>query len=219
MSSATPFDRQIHRRLLDGDLTASAELAEAYLEEIVRQVRIRTAGRRRFSVVKDETVVQDAAVDAFLNYVDRPDQYNPAKKSLLDYLVMSARGDLVNALRKEERHILRLTPLEGVEHSPRDRKRIQEADAEQAPPLTGGIDATTRDALWQRVLEVIPDERDRRLLSLRLDGVRNTEPYAAVLCLDGLPRTRQRAIVKQHKDRLDKRLERLGVKLRERARE
>ena len=69
----------------------------------------------------------------------------------------------------------------------------------------------------QQVFNTITDPRDRRLLQLLRAGERKTAVYAEVLGIQDRDAMEQRKIVKQHKDRLKKQLERLGVKLREQA--
>ena len=217
MSEATDFDRQIHERLLAGSLTASVELAEAYLELLVRGLR------RRFPVreVPDETLLRDAATDALLDYVERPEQYDPDRLALLPYLTMAAYGDALNALQKESRRTRRLISLDAaldpVEEAGHGGNEILRALAVEDTIAYDGDEERVRE-LMERVRAAVPDERDRRLLALLLDGVRETPPYAAILGVEHLPREEQQATVKRNKDRLKKVLTRLGVKLRERTR-
>ena len=109
MSVATPFELEIHQRLLRQDRAASGELMEAYVEQVYRRVR------RRYPEVRDETLVYDAVVDAMMNYVRRPVQYDPDRLTLLGYLTMAAAGDLKNALERLQRRP-RLVSVDDVEH-------------------------------------------------------------------------------------------------------
>ena len=69
--------------------------------------------------------------------------------------------------------------------------------------------------LWQKIEQVVQDERDRLALALILDGERSTDALAETLGIKAeTPLERQRA-VKRHRDRLVKILERLGEKLRD----
>jgi hypothetical protein len=65
-------------------------------------------------------------------------------------------------------------------------------------------------AVWQRVEAHFPDARDRQLLRLVLQGERKTTRFAVVLGLADLDRVSQQREVKRHKDRIAKRLRRLG---------
>jgi RNA polymerase sigma-70 factor, ECF subfamily len=87
------FGEQIHRRCLDSDPIASSELAETYLPALVDHLR------RKFRRVSEHEVIQ-AAADAILNYIERPERFDPARLDLGAYLTMSAQGDLLNALAR-----------------------------------------------------------------------------------------------------------------------
>jgi RNA polymerase sigma-70 factor (ECF subfamily) len=69
--------------------------------------------------------------------------------------------------------------------------------------------------LIQVILQEVSDPVDRELLEMILTGERKTAPYARSLGIADRSETEQRKIVKRHKDRLKKRLRRLGVRLRE----
>jgi RNA polymerase sigma-70 factor (ECF subfamily) len=69
-------------------------------------------------------------------------------------------------------------------------------------------------ALMERVMEEITDPMDRRILALMLQGERATAAYATVLGIQAAPEQEQKSIVKRHKDRISKRLERLGESIR-----
>jgi hypothetical protein len=82
----------LHHRLIAGDLTASAEIAELYLPIVTdRLVRI-------FPHVDDAHLLDTAVEDAILNYIEKPSQYNTEKLKLESYMVMSAKWDLINLL-------------------------------------------------------------------------------------------------------------------------
>src|SRR5262245_47754182 len=83
----------LHVRLLNGDVTVSAEIAEQYLYEVIEQLH------RRYSRLYDQDKIDTAVDDAFMRYYQYPERYNPAKSSLTTYLLMSAEGDLRNSLR------------------------------------------------------------------------------------------------------------------------
>ena len=84
----------IHRRLVERDPTAPADLAEQLLSPLM------TAVRRIFPALSHETLLDDAVVDAVLSYAERPEQFDPAKLTLMSYLTMSAKGDVLNAIER-----------------------------------------------------------------------------------------------------------------------
>lgn len=201
MSLSKPFGEQVHQRLLQGDPTAPSEVIVAYLEPLTRRLR------RRFPDVKDETIIHDAVTDALFQYVQSPERYNPTKSSLSSYLTMAARGDLLNALARERRHAARQVPLETVAEAALARNTLQESE--------DSSESMAASPLLQVILQEVSDPVDHELLEMMLTGERKTAPYARVLGITDRSETEQRKIVKRHKDRLKKRLRRLGVRLRE----
>src|SRR6266446_216030 len=88
----------LYRRLLDGDVTASADLAKGFLEPLIAWL----VGRNSSKVPKDLCV--EAAEDAVIALVKSPASFKPARRMrLFAYLRMSAQGDLRNILRREGR--------------------------------------------------------------------------------------------------------------------
>jgi hypothetical protein len=57
-------------------------------------------------------------------------------------------------------------------------------------------------------MAMLPDDGDRAVLRLRLDGERHVEAFARALGITALPIAKQRSMVKQAKDRIDKVLKR-----------
>ena len=193
---------RLHSRLLQGDPVAPADLAEAFLEQIVRRLRIRV-------FVKDETLIVDAATDALLAYVREPAKFDHTRSDLLRYLTMSARGDLLNQLAKEQRRMRHQVSLDDVEH----RLVVGNSDTEEEQDVLERHGIATREArveILRRVAEAFPDPDDRRVLDLMLRGVRRTTSYSEVLAIQDKPPEEQRRIVKRHKDRITKRLQRIG---------
>ncbi len=205
------FVAAIHERLLDRDPTAPAELVERYLVPLVRRLR------RRQPEVHDDTLLDDAVTDALLDYIEHPDRYDPSKRVLLGYLTMAANGDLLNALEKERRRRRRESSLDRVEETRGDRNETI-ADTNAAAEMERVEQDRARvAAMEEAVRSVVPDPRDRRLMRLMLEGERTTAVYARVLGIEHQDRTLQTRDVKRHKDRLKKRLARLGARLHERA--
>ncbi len=192
----------IHQRLLAQDPTAANDLAVAYLEALVIWL-----GETDPRVAEDIRV--EAAEDAILALIRKPVSYDPELQTLEVYLRMSARGDLRNRLRREQRHNKGRMALTTVELSPDAGKYLGRTDDPSLP---------LRVAEEKRgIAEAIPDpvrrglsETDRRALELILQRERRTSVYAELYGLLHLPAKEQRGEVKRHKDRLKKVLRRAG---------
>lgn len=190
---------QLHKRLLAGDLTASAQLAELHLPRLI--VRLKASFRN----VEDDHLVEMAAHDAMMNYLSAPEKYDPSKLPLDSYLRMSAQGDLLNHLRKQ-----------GARSDLSKFGRIVELDAfgvEQEIPDSSmpNIDEYALDhtsPVWGHLAELLPDPIDQEIVLLMMDNVRATEEYATLLGISHLPPDEQAREVKRNKDRLKKRLQR-----------
>lgn len=205
---------ELHQRLVEGDPLAPPELVGAFSEELVRRVRARA------QITNDDFIVYDAVTDALLAYAQQPTKYNPTKSGLLTYLTMSAYGDYLNMLARERRREKREVPLEYVEHRlDAGNNLIEDLLIEDVLDTVmereGILTPEERIRLLQQVSERFPDPQDRQLLNLMLLGERKTAAYSAVLGILDSDKDEQRRIVKRHKDRLSKRLKRLGEKLRD----
>jgi hypothetical protein len=195
-----PDELDLLQRLVDADPAAPSDFCERYLPLLTADRRWVPAG------VRDEHLIEDAAIEAALTFVQQPAAYNPARLPIMSYLRMAARGDLLNLLDRERRHSSRRAPLEAVERSPPPGN-----DEQAGSDLPDGV---SRELLFRRLWEAIPDPVDRQAVQMMLDGVRATAEYARLYGLDGLPPAEQRHEVKRRKDRLDKVMKRLGTRLR-----
>ncbi|HEY4932843.1 MAG TPA: hypothetical protein VII23_14835 [Terriglobales bacterium] len=97
MQLPADFERAIDQRLRAGDPLASADLAEACFQPLVRWLR------RAFPGVDDPAFYDDAATESILNYAERPAIFDPARNSLSGFLRMSAAADLRNCLSRQRR--------------------------------------------------------------------------------------------------------------------
>ncbi|MBI4497318.1 MAG: hypothetical protein HY689_05410 [Chloroflexi bacterium] len=206
MTAPTPFELQIHQRLRACDPVAPEDLAEAYLERLIRRLRARLRGPW------DDMALYDAATDALMDYIEGPSHYDPTRGSLLAYLTMSAWRDLQNAWAREDRRSGRTLPLDDVAQRGGDRNTLIEEATDPAEVVAREWAAREWE---QRLLQAFPDPLDRQLLQLIFEGERRTAAYSAVLGLERLDVAQQRRIVKRHKDRIKKRLQRWGEQFRE----
>lgn len=193
-------DADLLHRLRERDPIAPAIFCERYLPLLL--------GDRRWvrGATHDEHALEEAVHDALFDFVRRPETYNPALSPILSYLRRAARGDLLNAIRREQRHAKRRAPLEAVELHPPAGNEHQE------PPERP--DGVSHELLW-RLREQLPEPRDREALGLIVDGERKTAVFARLYGLMDLPPAEQRRAVKRHKDRVKQRARRLGVRFRD----
>jgi hypothetical protein len=197
--------RRIHERLVADDPTATAELAENVGNIVFEKLRKKHPRR-------DPEMVHDAAWDAIRAYMERPTTFDPSKRGLVGYLVMSADGDLRNAIAKSQRRRedlvvdVELVDLRGKKSS----REQSEANRGYEEKLVAHLDV---DRIRPQLERLFPDQADRAALNLLLDRERSTQAFAEVWGLGNLPGDQQRSEVKRRKDRLKKALERLGKSL------
>jgi DNA-directed RNA polymerase specialized sigma24 family protein len=199
MDTPPTDDAGLLDRLRAGDPLAPSQFCERFLPVLL--------GNRGWAagLTRDGHAVEQAAHDALLAFVRRPHAYDPSGLALIPYLRNSARCDLLNALKREQRHAQRRAPLEAVELRPPAGNNQQRA----ADRLGGD----TRAALLRRLRAELPDPLDWDAMCLLIDGVRETAVYARLYGLEALPVVEQTRQVKRHKDRLKKRAIRLGVRI------
>jgi DNA-directed RNA polymerase specialized sigma24 family protein len=194
-SGRPPDDRgaAIHAGLLRGDAEASAILFELHYERVLGRLRARYRAA-------SHDLVEDAVVQAFTSYAMRPGQYDPAQRSLRGFLAMAAERDLRNLLAREGRRSSVAIDCVELRDLPRNNEVEDAMDAM--------VDAEEAAELERKIVRLVAEPAERRVLALMRDGVRATAPYAEALGLSALPQAEQRRRVKQAKDRLKKRLAR-----------
>ena len=177
--------RQLHEKLLAGDDRAPAQIAETYLPWLRRRMR------SLHHEVQDAHLRDTACIDALRSYLKNPAQFRPDELSLAKFLLMSAKGDLLNALGQRK-----------ASHA-RDEE-IAEKLVELPPPTAE--QPSKAMLLEQKVRPVLVDPMDQRLFSLMVDGIRETRAYSVILGIHHRPEDEQKRIVKLRKDRIMKRL-------------
>jgi len=201
-----------HNLLLAGDPVASAIIADRIYPIMIKHLQY------KYPEISQDIIVS-AATDAMINYLKRPEQYNPQKASLEGYLKMAANGDLKNILKSEKirsrKEILR-DPLVNEKDIVELHEGLPELVAEKA--FIGSTASSTPEIELgekeqeEMLAQIFCNDVDQRLGLMVINGVRETSHYAEVLSINSLPVTEQRILVKQHKDRIKKRLERAGLK-------
>jgi hypothetical protein len=139
--------------------------------------------------------------------VEHPEKYDPSRLGIMAYLRMAARDDLINLLKRESRHTSRRAPIEAVE-----LRRAVGNEPHETPDLPGGVSS---EFIMRKLDEALPNPQDREAVRLMMDGVRETKIYARLYGITDLPLEDQQKQVKNHKDRLDKVMKRLGMRLRD----
>jgi hypothetical protein len=205
---AASNDSSLHRRLLDRDPLAPADLAREHLEPLVAWLRRRFP----FTRVEDATLVT-AAIDLLLNLAERPQQFDSDRGSLVGYLRMAAWRDVQNALTRSNRQSRRLVSIETVELG-QDARNVQGVTNTASDPAD--VFMRNLPLLDSPVLETIQSSFDAiewQVVELIVEGERHTAAYARVLDLTHLPALEQASTVKRVKDRLLKRLQRLAPRV------
>lgn len=193
--------RRIHERLLAGDPTATAELAETVGDVLFRKLQMKYPRQ-------DPDLVRDAAWDAIRGYMEQPGAFDPSKRGLIGYLQMAAEGDLLNAMAKVRRRRRREDLVDPVELALLGGKKGQEE-------LEARMDAAR---FGPQLARLFPDRADREAIELIVEGERSMAAFVEVWGFGKLPVEQQRKEVKRGKDRLRKALERLSQNFRERKR-
>jgi RNA polymerase sigma-70 factor (ECF subfamily) len=194
----------LHQRLLAQDCTASNDLADAYLEQLVIWLR-------EIAPLVAEEIHFEAAEDAVLALIRKPESYSPALQTLEVYLRMSARGDMLNLLSKELRRKKHEVPCQSVELLP-DGGKYLGRDDDPALPLGLAEEQQNRTSDIPDHLRRELSETDLHALELILHKERRTAVFAELYGLLHLPAKEQERTVKRHKDRLKKILKRAGGK-------
>lgn len=196
---ASDEEYRFHRRLLDpNDLTAPSDFADWIYADLVHRVRTRVAPGA------DPALVEEAAGNALLKYIDSPHRYDPNASGLRGYLTMAAYRDYLNESAKEQRRAA--LPLAMTEDAPEREVADPVQDIER---LMGQIEI---EPLLEAIDEAFPDPIDRQVVALLLDGERRYGAYAEVLQITHLPADARDAEVKRAKDRIAKRLRRIASK-------
>jgi len=187
---------QLHQRLLSGDKTASAEIAEAFIDRLVKQLQFKYRQT-------DEQEIADAATTALMDYLEHPHKYKPELRSLYGYLKMAAEGDMNNALAKQKRRDshLKMVSLDDVAFlSLAGNVDVENEIIIQQEAYTKLAELKQKQATTNVL--IANNELDVQLLALMDADIGRTSEFSKVLAISHLPKDEQKRIVKQHKDRL-----------------
>lgn len=199
---ARAWQDQQHRRILQCDITAFAELSEIALPYLITFLQ-------SIFPNSDAHLHDMVAIDCLLSYQTKPEQYNRNKLSLFAFLKMAARRDMLNALDREARQVRRLVDLDDVDLSANEAMLSDEAALEEW--LKGHTDKPLEGILLE--LDGMFNEQETAVLYLMLEGERSSDVFADALGIGGLDTAVQRREVKKVKDRIIKRLQRFGQEI------
>jgi hypothetical protein len=195
----------LHRRLVDEDTVASAELATAYLDCLIAFLR-----KKNHQRIPQE-FVEEAAGEALISLFKNPKSFdasqNRGRLPLLAFLRLAAQRDLLNILKKEQRHWHGRVSVQDVEDSALAGKYLgSHEDPSERLQLQEEIEKANREILCF-VRQGLSDG-ERQALEMMRQGERSTAAFARVLGIEQLPKEAQQAEVKRVKDKLKKRIER-----------
>jgi hypothetical protein len=191
MSISAPSREQgleIHRRLCADDPIAPLDLCKAYLPYLIDYLK-------GVAPKADPHAHVEAAGEALTVLCRAPALYDPGQGDLRSYLCMAARGDLLNLLKREERHHRGRVSFKIVEQRPDAGKYLGREGAPPAEPL--------------KLFDLL-DETERAVLVLMGERERRTAVFAEAMRVSHLSREEQTRKVKRMKDRIKARLRRAG---------
>jgi hypothetical protein len=151
-------------------------------------------------------LVSDGVIDAVLDYCARPHQFDATQGVPLDRFLATAGWRNVDNLLRGERRRKQRERMVGSEK--------READV-AFDPVAGKIrqeELRELEARKAAMFDALEDPKDKEILALRLQGVRETAAFARVLGITHLPLERQRQEAKRHKDRISRLLHRRGLR-------
>jgi len=190
---------ELHARLLAGtSVTVTSEIAETFLYPVANSLR------KEFSSLGDPHLIGTAVEDALIAYFDDPARFDLRRASLFTYLRLLAKSRLLNLLAGEKKLSApeKVVELEAVESV------YEMTDSEFADPEYSLARRESDDATWRKLREIFTDPIDLGLVKLMMEGVRETDRFAALLGLSSLPANERASAVKRHKDRVKKTIQR-----------
>jgi hypothetical protein len=195
-------ERELHRRLVELDATAPADIAEAFLDPLINWLRANNS--KKIS----EHLCGEAAGIAIVSLIKNPGSYRSDRnKTLFSYLRMSAKRDLQNVLRRERNQIRANISLDSLELSSDGGKYLGQPDL-QLSRLENEEELQRADAT---ILTFVRDGltlEEEAALDLMNRGERKTAEFVRVLRIDHLSKAEQRKAVKRVKDKLKCRIKR-----------
>lgn len=147
----------------------------------------------------DEDLIVNAVEDALLEYSRQPQRFDRSRGiPLLAFLRMAALRNAMNLVRTESRRLRKEKDL-----------RAEAGASPAANPPQATADEVHDPAILASAVAGVVRAEEERAVALWLKGERRTEPLAVALGIGELTADQQRRTVKQLKDRMRKRLQRI----------
>ncbi|MBZ4423221.1 RNA polymerase sigma factor [Myxococcus sp. RHSTA-1-4] len=180
----------LHERVLKKDPVAPVEVFQVFMDPILAAL-----GRKDR---REREEAYDAIIDVLYSYLNSPERYTAQKGRLSTYLTQAARNRLMDQYRSAEaRH-----------RREQEFGKVFELGA-RSPKESLELSVEARRAVLRLEQSGLQKE-DRAMLGLVLQGERSTVVLAEAIGLGSMPEDDRQREVKRHRDRLMKRLARLG---------
>lgn len=181
----------LHAKVIAGDKEALVCVVERILPMLIQMLR------NTFPHSPDDWI-EDATVDAILDYASHPTRFDPSRSvPLVHFLRCAARRNLQDLWRSDYRR------------RAREREYVAEHERLRRPEESKLEVALDMASLKRQILEAIDDGAERDACIQWLNGVSAFKSIAAILDLTHLPDDEQRIQVKRFKDRIRKRIGRM----------
>lgn len=193
---ATPETLQLIRRLSSDppDPTALSELFMLCYEPLIAKLK-----KQLPAIDKDE--IYEIAFQTIERFAKAPQKYDPQKKTLLGYLLMDAAGDLKNNLKRKGNEKNWTVLVE--DWALHGNRTIEETSNPE-------MEKEAIEQYLSKLRALVPDDTDFVIAKLMEMGVRSTGEFVKALKIEHLSEEEQRSVVKRHKDRIGKHLQRNG---------
>jgi hypothetical protein len=185
-----------YERFVQGDRVAQSDFIAMVLDPLVNYLRAWREG-------SDEHMRISAAEDAILSLIRNPALYDKAKGTLIYFLCMAAKADLLNALESERRYHRGRENNESVELQADSRNPSTDEAADDLPSFDDPALASEIACFTQI---------ERQVFELMRQGERRTSAFAALLDIGHLPTEEQASVVYRMKEKILMRLKRAGRK-------
>lgn len=160
----------LHGRLLAGDLRAASKIVERVIVPLIPIVYAAVGG------LHDRQDVEQVCYDACLDYLEKPDRYDPSRAQLITYLAAIAKGKAKTLRRSQGR---------------RSRHEADYADIQAAREEIDALGNEERLLLgieWSKIHDrfgdtLFKEPGDRELFHLMADGEKNVGSFARALGL------------------------------------
>jgi len=190
---------ELHARLLAGtSTTVTSEIAEAFLARLANSLK------KEFFTLADQHLVDTAVEDALISYFDNPTRFDPQRAGLFTYLRWRARSLLLNLIAGQKN----LFEREKVVEVEDEEAVYQMTESEMADVEQSLVQREMDETTWRKLCEIFTDRLDLELVKLMIEGVRETTRYVELLGASLLSADEQASLVKRHKDRLKKTIQR-----------